>query len=124
MADEITPAPASPDKSFPSTDMKGAQIEMTFFDKATFHKVSLGDVKFHNVHGPGLRFIDANLSGTEFDDVNFEGVNIHNANMRGAALDDVNLSGATITNAQLRGMTINGIPVDEALELYVKSQGK
>jgi len=80
----------------------------------------------------GSRFNDANLSGTWFNQINFSGAKFNDSNMSGWHVNDVNLSGSqfqninlsgvTFTNCRIPGATIDGMPLEEIVAAYKKSQ--
>lgn len=80
----------------------------------------------------GSRFNDANLSGTSFNQINFSGARFNDSNMTGWLVNDVNLSGSrfqyinlsgvAFSNCRIPGATLDGVPLDEIVEAYRKSQ--
>jgi len=80
----------------------------------------------------GSRFNDANLSVTWFNQINFSGAKFNDSNMTGWYVNDVNLSGSQFQNINLSGVTfsncrisgamLDGIPLEEIVEAYRKSQ--
>lgn len=80
----------------------------------------------------GSRFNDANLSGTSFNQINFSGAKFNDSNMTGWYVNDVNLSGSRFENVNLSGVSfsscrlpgarLDGVPLEEMVEAYRKSQ--
>ncbi|AHG49610.1 hypothetical protein RLEG12_01690 (plasmid) [Rhizobium leguminosarum bv. trifolii CB782] len=80
----------------------------------------------------GSRFNDANLSGTSFNQINFSGARFNDSNMSGWFVNDVNLSGSRFQNINLSGVAfsncsmpgamLDGVPLEEIVEAYRKSQ--
>ncbi|MBD9647727.1 pentapeptide repeat-containing protein [Ensifer sp. PDNC004] len=80
----------------------------------------------------GSRFNDANLSATSFNQINFSGAKFNDSNMTGWYVNDVNLSGAqfqninlsgaAFSNCRIAGVTLDGVPLEEIVEAYRKSQ--
>ncbi len=75
---------------------------------------------------------DVNLSGSKFENVNLSVSQFHDVNLSGCVFEDIKLSGAqfknvcfgdvAISDADYTGMTIDGIPVDELLDVYAQSE--
>jgi uncharacterized protein YjbI with pentapeptide repeats len=80
----------------------------------------------------GSRFNDANLTGTWFNQINFSGAKFNDSNMTGWYVNDVNLSGSQFQNINLSGVTfsncrmpgamLDGVPLEEIVAAYRKSQ--
>ncbi|MGO6984794.1 pentapeptide repeat-containing protein [Rhizobium leguminosarum] len=80
----------------------------------------------------GSRFNDANLSGISFNQINFSGAKFNDSNMTGWYVNDVNLSGSRFQNINLSGVAfsncripgamLDGVPLEEIVEAYRKSQ--
>lgn len=80
----------------------------------------------------GSRFNDANLSGTSFNQIEFSGAKFNDSNMTGWFVNDVNLSGSrfqyinlsgvTFSNCRIPGATLDGVPLEDMLTAYKKSQ--
>ncbi|MFS8044238.1 pentapeptide repeat-containing protein [Rhizobium sp. BR 314] len=80
----------------------------------------------------GSRFNDANLSGTSFNQINFSGAKFNDSNMSGWFVNDVNLSGSRFQNINLSGVTfsncsmlgamLDGVSLEEIVEVYRNSQ--
>lgn len=76
----------------------------------------------------GSTFNDANLSGSTFNQINFSGARFNDSNMSGWYVNDVNLSGSRFQNINLSGVafskcrltgaTLDGVLLEDIVELY------
>jgi uncharacterized protein YjbI with pentapeptide repeats len=80
----------------------------------------------------GSRFNDANLSGTSFNQIEFSGAKFNDSNMTGWYVNDVNLSGSrfqyinlsgvAFSNCRIPGTTLDGVPLEDMVAAFKKSQ--
>ncbi|MBP2446947.1 pentapeptide repeat-containing protein [Rhizobium leguminosarum] len=100
-------------------------------DEITLHRTTQR-LDVNDTDLSGSRFNDANLSGTWFNQINFSGAKFNDSNMTGWYVNDVNLSGSRFQNINLSGVSfsncripgamLDGVPLEEIVEAYKKSQ--
>lgn len=90
--------------------------------------------KFRNINFKRSLFADLNLSSSKFNLVTLGGVQFKNTSLgednhpisfnrcdlEGSTISDSNLKNIEIENCDISGMKINGIPIEDLLELYNK----
>lgn len=126
--------------------VKKLDVNNACLDESNFQNVSLQRMRLDDVTLAGTRITDANLSDLEIDGAQLGGAFIHNIGLPpeghpfhdpnvvqrplrfencflgGSRIEDCNLSGVEIKDCTMTGMKINGIPVEELLEIYARSR--
>jgi uncharacterized protein YjbI with pentapeptide repeats len=121
---------------------KEVHVYQSCIDESSFHRVSMQRVRFEDITLAGSSITNANLTGLAIEGAQLGGAQFSNIGMppeghpmfkegaqqdpigfnhcdlTGSTFIDCNFQNVEINNSILNGMKINGIPVEELMNLY------